>query len=229
MSLKDCGSIDKQLLKAYQYHLHFMSHDAKHRGRIGLQSFTKEFVSVLLRDLEVYITHVTSLPAHALCTSLEEAIKQYLWKLVYEIYENKIPSTLSENINRINQFCISGKRTIVFQDSFDHPYDEIISFDHTHIMNHAIMTTCALGFILRDFNMEFASRLADELLLNDKNALGSPNIVNWAILGAIIGDGNKYFFKYSILGHIYLFICIIIGEACKDLPIFDVTLRNRLF
>jgi hypothetical protein len=91
MSLKECDSIDKQLLKAYQYRLRFMPHDAKHsifisqkRGGIGLRSFTKEFISALLRDLEVYISHDNSLPSHALNTSLEEATKQCLWNMVNE-------------------------------------------------------------------------------------------------------------------------------------------------
>jgi len=48
-----------------------MSHDAKHgflsekRGGCGLQSFTRECMSALLCDIEVYITNDNSLPAHA--------------------------------------------------------------------------------------------------------------------------------------------------------------------
>lgn len=30
MSLEECASVDKYLTKAYQYHLNFMPHDAKH-------------------------------------------------------------------------------------------------------------------------------------------------------------------------------------------------------
>jgi hypothetical protein len=82
--------------------------------------------------------------------------------------KNKITPALSEVIARIKQFQISGKRTLTFKDSFECPSDDIISFDHTHLMHHAVTSTCTLGFILRDFNLEFASRFADELLINDK-------------------------------------------------------------
>jgi hypothetical protein len=67
MSCKECGNIDKLLMKANHYQLNFMSHDAKHgiflseiRGGYGLQSFTREYMSALLRDIEVYITNDNS-------------------------------------------------------------------------------------------------------------------------------------------------------------------------
>ncbi len=50
-----------------------------------------------------------------------------------------------------------------------------------------------------------------------------------ATLGACIGEGNSHFFKYSLLGHVYLLILIIIEEACKDLPIHNGTLQSMLF
>jgi hypothetical protein len=90
MSLKECGNIDKLLMKAYLNRLNFMSHDAKHgiflseRGGYGLRSFRREYMSALLRDIEVYITNDNSLPAHALITSLEEATKYRLWNLNLE-------------------------------------------------------------------------------------------------------------------------------------------------
>jgi len=77
MSIQECTNIDKSLLKAYQYKLQFMQHDAKHsifislkRGGFGLKSFTREYTSALLRDTEVYISNEASLPAHALLSSL---------------------------------------------------------------------------------------------------------------------------------------------------------------
>jgi len=98
-------------------------------------------------------------------------------------------------------------------------------------MSHAITSTCAFGFILRDLNQEFASRLADKLLLSDKKvkASGSTNILNRAKLGALIGEGNSHFIKYSLLGHVYLLICIIIEEVCKRLPKHDEVLQNSVF
>jgi hypothetical protein len=53
--------------------------------------------------------------------------------------------------------------------------------------------------------------------------------VTRATLGACIGEGNSHFFKYSLLGHVYLLILIIIEEACKDLPIHNGTLQSMLF
>ena len=48
-SLQECATIDKQLLKSYQYQLQLTSHDAKHsiflskkKGGYGLHSFTRE-------------------------------------------------------------------------------------------------------------------------------------------------------------------------------------------
>jgi len=75
--------------------------------------------------------------------------------------------------------------------------NEVISFDHTHLMSHAITSTSTMGFILRDLNQEFAARIANELLLSDKKvkALGSNNILNRAKLGALIGEGNGHFLQ----------------------------------
>jgi hypothetical protein len=97
-------------------------------------------------------------------------------------------------------------------------YEEL-SCDHPHVMHYAISSTCVFGFILQDLNHEFAARFADELILHDKNAkvLGSPNIATQSKLSAIIGEGNGHFFKYSLLGHIYLLIIVLIEEVCKEL------------
>jgi hypothetical protein len=95
------------------------------------------------------MTNYNSLPAHALVTSLGEATKQKLWNL---IKDGRISSGL--NIySRIRQCNISGKVTIAFQDKFDNPHSESISYDYTHIMKCAVSTSSALGFILRDLNM----------------------------------------------------------------------------
>jgi len=87
-------------------------------------------------------------------------------------------------------------------------------------MSHAITSTCALGFMLRDLNNEFCARYADELLScnNKAKALGSQYITTRASLEAIIGEGNRHFLKYTMLGHIYLFVLIIMEEACKNIP-----------
>jgi len=96
MTLAECATIDKHLIRAYQYRLNFKTSDAKHSiflseklGGLGLRSFTREYVGALLRDIEVYISNENSLPAHALETSIEEATKQRLWNL---FQDNKIPS-----------------------------------------------------------------------------------------------------------------------------------------
>jgi hypothetical protein len=152
-----------------------MTHDTKHgifistkRGGYGLQNFTREYRGALLHNIEVYITNDGSIPAHALITSIEEAIKQRLWTL---LKDGKIPRYLA-CYTRINQWNISGKKALTYHDTFDRPTEEIISFDHTHLMHHAITSTSALGFMLRlrDLNNEFAARFADELLLFDKKA-----------------------------------------------------------
>jgi hypothetical protein len=172
-----------------------MASDAKHnifisekRGGIGIQSITREYVGALLRDIEVYTTNENTLPAHALEARIEEATKQKLWNLKNR---SKIPSG-TEVLNRILKFPISEKKTLVFQYTFDNLDAEIITYDHTHTMEQAILTTCAYGFMLRDLNHEFVSRFADELLLNDRNAkaIGSPYIDNRASMNAIIGEGN---------------------------------------
>jgi hypothetical protein len=150
MPLKECAFVDKQILKAYHYWLKFMPSDTKHnmfisekRGGLGLHSFSREYIGALQRDLEVYNSNKESLPAHALVTSLEEATKQTLWMLNQEGF-----SKAFEIVNRVKQFHISGKRTMFYQDTFDQPYKEFFTVDHTHTMAKAISTTCALGFIL---------------------------------------------------------------------------------
>jgi hypothetical protein len=127
------------------------SHDAKHsiflskkKGGYGLHSFTREYVSALLRDIEVYISNGDSLPAHALLASIDEATKQCLWTL---FHAGKIPNTLA-CYNQIHQANIAPKRTLVYADTPNQPIEERTTFDHTHLMDHAIITTSALGFML---------------------------------------------------------------------------------
>jgi hypothetical protein len=137
MTLEECATIDKQLIRAYQYRLNFKTSDAKHSiflseklGGLGLRSFTREYVGALLRDIEVYISNENSLPAHALVTSIEEATKQKLWNL---FQDNKIPSN-TRIYERIQQFHISRRKTLFYHDSFDTPNAEEITYNHTHIM-----------------------------------------------------------------------------------------------
>ena len=85
MTLKECASVDRQIIQAYHYRLNFMASDAKHsifisekRGGIEIRSFTRKYIAALLRDVEIYISNEDTLPAHALITSLEEATKQKL-------------------------------------------------------------------------------------------------------------------------------------------------------
>jgi hypothetical protein len=47
MSIKECISIDKQLLSSYQYRLRFMPHDAKHSTFITRKRVELEFDALL--------------------------------------------------------------------------------------------------------------------------------------------------------------------------------------
>ena len=118
-------------------------------------------MGALLRDLEVYITNEHSLPTHALLSSIEEATKQCLWNLHLN---NKLP-LCSDAASRTAEVVISPKKTISFYGDAATPLMTAITYDHTHIMERAIRTTCPYGFILRDLKHEFISRFADELLL----------------------------------------------------------------
>jgi hypothetical protein len=226
MTLKECAQIDKDLVNVYHYRLKYMSSDAKHTifisnkyGGIGVRSFTGEYVGALLRDLEVYISDSSSITAHALISSIEAAVKQSCWSL----YKNgKIPKG-SNAENRLSQTKISGKKTLFYQDDEEIPFKEEISYDHIYTMEKAIRTTSALGFILRDLNHELCSRFIDELLLNDRNAKAVANlqIKTRSNMNACLGEGNQHFYKYSLVGHIYIYILIqiILEEARKKLDL----------
>ncbi len=97
-------------------------------------------------------------------------------------------------------------------------------------MGHAILTTSALGFMLRDLNKEFMSRFADELSLCDRNAhaLACHNGPNRSQLSAIIGEGNCHFYKYSLLGHYYLFLLIIFDEITQNMHAHAEETRNAM-
>jgi len=221
MTLKECASVDRQIIQEYHYRLNFMASNAKHsifisekRGGIGIRSFTKEYIAALLRDVEIYTSNEDTLPAHALITSLEEATKQKLWNLKQQ---SRIPSN-SEAFIKIDQFHMSGKKTLMFHETFNNPTEEIILFDHKHSMELAVRNLSALGFLLKDLKYEFPARLTDEVLAKDKwaKAIGNTDISSRASMNAIIGEGNIHFEKYSAIGHVYLFILIIIEEALKD-------------
>jgi hypothetical protein len=141
--------------------------------------------------------------------------------------EEKIPEAF-DIMNRIKQFHISGKRAMFYQDTFNQPYTEFFTLDHMHIMAKAISTTCALGFILKDLNNEFCARFVDALLLTTKKAkaIGNPLINSRATLGALIGEGNKHFFKYSMMGHIHLFTLILMEEVVEESNVITIINQN---
>jgi len=212
MSLADCSMIDKQLLKAYQYRLKYMPNDSKHNiflsekmGGIGVRCFTQEYVGALLRDLEVYISNNDSLPAHALISSLEAATNKHLWHLHHDA---RIPAD-TETAAKISQINISGKKIMSYLNDWAEPSSVLTSHDHSHIMEKAIETTSRLGFMLRDLNLEFCARFADELLLQDKHAkpIGSPLITTRAKLGAyIMAKVTKT--SFNIL-HLAMYTCFL--------------------
>ena len=231
MSLAECSKVDRQLLQAYQYRLKYMPSDSKHNiflseklGGIGVRSFTQEYVGALLRDVEVYISNADSLPAHALINSIEEATKLQLWFLHKEL---KLPPN-SAAASRAASIAVSGKKILSYYTDWESPSFTTISYDHTHLMEKAIGTTCKLGFMLRDLNNEFISRFADELLLQDRHALplGSPFIKTRAKLGAHIGDGNKNFSKYSMLGRVTLLLQVLFEEVISAVSIEDTVSKN---
>jgi hypothetical protein len=167
------------------------------------------------------------MPAHALITSLAEATKLALWMLKHE---ERIPDT-TQAYNRIETFKISGRRTLIFHDTFAHPHAEVFAYDHPHCMGKAIQATSALGFLLRDLNHEFTSRFSDNLALLDKKVktIGSTLIANRANLGATIGEGNKHIHKYSMLGHVYLLAQIAIEEITRGYECILHTNQNAVF
>jgi hypothetical protein len=58
-------------------------------------------------------------------------------------------------------------------------------------------------------------------------AIGDPTITNRASLSAYVGDGNGHFYKYSMLGHIYLLIQVVIEEALRTLTTIDEVQKSR--
>jgi hypothetical protein len=89
---------------------------SRKKGGIGVRSFTREYIGALLRDIEVYITNLDSLPAHALINSLEEATKKQLWHLNQD---SKIPVD-TEAASNIAQISISGKKTLSSLNGWEH-------------------------------------------------------------------------------------------------------------
>jgi len=232
-TLQECMAVDKQLVKAYQYCLKHMPSDAKHntfisekRGGMGLRSFTREYVGALMRDIEVYISNADTLPAHALWASIEAATKQCLWAMNLEDILPPMPALK----NAVQQLHVSAKCVIWYDQTFDAPKYEEITYNHTHVMGRAIQTTALMGFMLRDLDHELCSRFTDELLISDNHAKtsGSPSITNRAKLGAIIGEGNRHFAKYSLTGRIYLIVREIIHQAGQNLIATTPKIRDNL-
>jgi hypothetical protein len=93
-------------------------------------------------------------------------------------------------------------------------------------MAQAISTTSALGFTLHDLKFEFVSRF--KLLLQDEKAkaISNVHVKGRGALNAIIGKENPHFTKYSLLGHIYLFLLITMEEAVIDMTLKGITLNN---
>ena len=151
-----------------------------------------------------------------------------LWNL---LREGRIPVTLQDTVHKVQQFDISGKITMSFLETLEQPSYTTTTYNHPHLMQHVIHYSSSLGFILHDLNLEFASRFTNELLLNDRNAktLGSPTLTTRASLGVHIKEGNTHFAKYSLLGHVYLLIQIILDEASKTLSTYDEGIQNNLF
>jgi len=217
MTLDDCMTVDKQLLLAYQYKLKFLPCDAKHnifisqkKGGIGVKSYVREYMGALFRDLEVYISNENSLTTHAVLSSSEEATKLNMWTL---LQAGKIPEHTAAFV-RARQSHISGKIIHRYLDDPNCPDCSEVLYKHTHLMERVVQTTCLLGFMLRNLEHELCSRIADELLLMDRNAkgLGNKEISNRASLNACIGKGNNQFCKYSLFGHVYLLLLVIIEE-----------------
>jgi hypothetical protein len=231
MSPQECTLIDKHLTITYQYRMKYMPSNAKHsifisvkEGGIGVRSFTREYMGALRRDIEVYISQANSLTAHALISSIEEASKQVLWNLYQK---EKIPSGTSAAY-RANLLSISGKKTLVYQDNIESSPIEQISYDHTHTMEKVVKSTCKLGFMLRDLNDELGSRFIDELLILDRNAkeLASPLITTRHSSGASLGAGNDTFVKYSMLGHTYILLQVVLEEAKKSALVTNTNSTN---
>jgi hypothetical protein len=85
--------------------------------------------------------------------------------------------------------------------------------------------------MLRDLDQEFCSRFVDELLLQDKKArvIASPLIRARAMMGPCQGEGNENFFKYSLLGHVYILLQIILEEAKKMILAVNINQCERKF
>ena len=128
--------------------------------------------------------------------------------LVWDLHvEKKLPQGLSIARTAAEIF-ISPKKTFSFYEDGKTPIMTNVTYDHTHIMEKAIRTTCPYGFMLRDLTQEFISRFSDELLLRDRyaNAIGSNGVSGRHNLGACIGTGNSRFFNYSLFGRYYLLL-----------------------
>jgi hypothetical protein len=222
MSLEDCCEIDKRLIKAYQYKLKCMNNDAKHhifisqrKGGLGVKSFTREYIGALLRDIEVEISNPDSMAAHALHASIEATIKKETWKLNC-LSQLPSQSVAAENASNTH---ISGRKLQVFTTDLNEPVTCSIMYDHTHIMEKAIITLSKLGFMLRNLDYEFESRFTDELLLFDKQAkvLGCSKTVSRAKLGPVIGLGNSHLTKYSMAGRVSLLISVLFQESILEI------------
>jgi hypothetical protein len=220
MSLMECNAIDKQLINAYKFRMKFMPSDAKHsiflslkEGGIGVRSFTRKYIGALLRDVEVFISNTNSLTTHAILSSIEQAAKKQLWNLYKE---RKIPEYYSA-AEQDRRIYISGRKILSYQSDVDTLPVESRLYDHPHTMEKAVESTCMLGFMLRNLDQEFCSRFVDELLLKDKytRSIGCPLTTARANLGPSMGEGNKHFWKYSLFGHVYILISLMIEEAKK--------------
>jgi len=233
MTLKDCMVIDKQLLNAYQYCMKYLPNDAKHniflsqsRGGIGVHCYTREYVGALMRDLEVYILNSASTTTHALLASAEASTKLSLWNLNKN---GKIPPH-TESHRSANAISISAKKITQYQEDAHAAPVTTISYEYTHTMERAVRTASMLGFMMQNLEFELCSRFTDELLLRDRNAqaIGDKNASSRHVLGPCLGEGNLRLYKYSIFGHVYLLLQIIIEETMSMVAINEEDQANGL-
>ena len=212
-------------MTAYHYKMKSMENDTKHhifisqkKGGIGVKSFFQEYIGVLLQDVEVQISNPNSLAdAHAMCASIEEAVKKSLWELHQS---NSLPAR-SSAAAAANMSHISGRKILsYYNDDMSEIVESPVTYDHPHTMEKAITTSSELGFLLRNLDNEFTSRYLDELAPFDKHAkvIGDPTITARAKLSPLFKEANRHFSEYSMTGQIGLLIGITVQEAMRKMP-----------
>jgi hypothetical protein len=139
-------------------------------------------------------------------TSIEETIKKEMWLLNKQ---SRLP-LLSLAAATAQNMSISGRKMISYSNDMDVPIISPMSYDQSHTMEKAIITSSKLGLMLRNLNNDFFSRYTDELLLTDKHvkSIGDVSISNRAKSGPVLGSRNKNLVKYSMIGHVGLLLSV---------------------